>query len=124
MNHLLKLEPFQIQSIFIYLIVSLGLALVFVMVSYLFASQIGGIEKLSTYECGFEPFEDARNTFDIKFYIIAMLFIIFDIEVAYLFPWAVSFFHIGPFGFWISIDFFIELVVGYIYVYKKGAFIF
>jgi NADH-quinone oxidoreductase subunit A len=94
------------------------------MVSYLFASQIGGIEKLSTYECGFEPFEDARNTFDIKFYIIAMLFIIFDIEVAYLFPWAVSFFHIGPFGFWISIDFFIELVVGYIYVYKKGAFIF
>jgi NADH-quinone oxidoreductase subunit A len=121
MNALFFLEY---KSIFIYLIVSLGLALVFVMVSYLFASQIGGIEKLSTYECGFEPFEDARNTFDIKFYIIAMLFIIFDIEVAYLFPWAVSFFHIGPFGFWISIDFFIELVVGYIYVFKKGAFIF
>ena len=111
----------EYKSIFIFLLVSLGLAFVFVIVSYLFASQVGGVEKLSTYECGFEPFEDARNTFDIKFYIIAILFIIFDIEVAFLFPWAMSFFYIGPFGFWISIDFIIELVIGYIYVWKKGA---
>jgi NADH:ubiquinone oxidoreductase subunit 3 (subunit A) len=83
MNALFFLEY---KSIFIYLIVSLGLALVFVMVSYLFASQIGGIEKLSTYECGFEPFEDARNKFDVRFYIVAILFIIFDVEVVYLFP--------------------------------------
>lgn len=111
----------EYQSIFIFLVLSLGISLLFVVISYLFASQTGGVEKLSTYECGFEPFEDARNTFDIKFYIIAMLFIIFDIEVTFLFPWAVSFFYIGPFGFWISIDFIIELVIGYIYVWKKGA---
>ena len=78
-------------------------------------------EKVSTYECGFEPFEDARNTFDIKFYIIAILFIIFDIEVTFLFPWAVSLFYIGSVGFWVSIDFMLELVLGYIYIWKKGA---
>jgi NADH-quinone oxidoreductase subunit A len=79
------------------------------------------VEKLLTYECGFEPFEDARNTFDIKFYIIAILFIIFDIEVAFLFPWSVAFNYTGSFGFWIVMDFIVELVIGYVYIWKKGA---
>jgi NADH-quinone oxidoreductase subunit A len=118
MNLLFFLEY---NTIAIFLIVSLIIAFTLVGISYLFAGQVGGTEKLSTYECGFEPFEDARNTFDIKFYIIAILFIIFDIEVAFLFPWAVALGYIGPFGFWIVIDFIIELVIGYIYIWKKGS---
>jgi NADH-quinone oxidoreductase subunit A len=118
MNALFFLEY---NSVLIYLIVSLAIAFVLVIISYLFASQVGGTEKLSMYECGFEPFEDARNTFDIKFYIIAILFIIFDIEVAFLFPWSVAFDYTGSLGFWVVIDFIIELVIGYVYIWKKGA---
>lgn len=118
MNALFFLEY---NAIFIYLMVSLIIATVLVLVSYLLATQVGGTEKLSTYECGFEPFEDARNTFDIKFYIIAILFIIFDIEVAFLFPWSVAFHYTGSLGFWVVMDFIVELVIGYIYVWKKGA---
>jgi NADH-quinone oxidoreductase subunit A len=118
MNSLFFLEY---NSILVYLLISLIIAFILVIISYLFAGQTGGTEKLSTYECGFEPFEDARNTFDIKFYLIAILFIIFDIEVAFLFPWAVTFNYIGSLGFWIIVDFLIELVIGYIYVWKKGA---
>lgn len=118
MNTLFFLEY---NAIFIYLVISLVIAFVFVIISYLFAGQKGGSEKLSTYECGFEPFEDARNTFDIKFYIIAILFIIFDIEVAFLFPWSVAFGYTGSLGFWVVMDFIIELVIGYVYVWKKGA---
>lgn len=119
MNSLFFLEYF---SLLVFLIGSLLMAFVLVIISYLFASQIGGTEKLSTYECGFEPFEDARNTFDIKFYLIAILFLIFDIEVVFLFPWSVTLNYLGSFGFWIGIDFIIELLIGYIYVWKKGAF--
>lgn len=118
MNTLFFLEY---NSIAIHLIISLVLSSFFVLLSYLSASRVGGTEKLSTYECGFEPFEDARNTFDIKFYIIAILFIIFDIEVAFLFPWAVTFEHLGSMSFWVAMDFIVELVVGYVYVWKKGA---
>jgi NADH-quinone oxidoreductase subunit A len=110
MNSLFFLEY---NSLLIYLLV---------IISYLFASQVGGTEKLSTYECGFEPFEDARNTFDIKFYLIAILFLIFDIEVVFLFPWAVSLKYLGSLGFWVGIDFVVELLIGYVYVWKKGAF--
>ena len=108
-------------SVFIFLLISVALSFIIFGLSYFLAAQIGGTEKLSAYECGFEPFEDARNTFDIKFYIIAILFIIFDIEVTFLFPWAVSLFYIGSVGFWVSIDFMLELVLGYIYIWKKGA---
>lgn len=111
----------EYNSISVFLITGLVIAFALVILSYLTASQKGGTEKLSTYECGFEPFEDARNTFDIKFYIIAILFIIFDIEVAFLFPWSVSFDYTGSLGFWVVIDFIIELVIGYIYIWKKGA---
>mgnify|MGYP003956953343 CR=1 FL=1 len=118
MNALFFLEY---KSVLIFLIICLIITLVLILVSYLFSNSVGGVEKLSAYECGFEPFEDARNTFDIKFYIIAILFIIFDIEVTFLFPWAVSLFYIGSVGFWVSIDFMLELVLGYIYIWKKGA---
>jgi len=111
----------EYNSVLMYLLISLIIAFVLVIISYLFAGQEGGTEKLSTYECGFEPFEDARNTFDIKFYIIAILFIIFDIEVAFLFPWSVTFNYTSALGFWVVMDFIVELVIGYIYIWKKGA---
>lgn len=78
-------------------------------------------EKLSPYECGFAPFEDARIKFDVHFYLIAILFIIFDLEVAFLFPWAVTFEQTGALGYFAMMTFLAELVIGYIYAWKKGA---
>ena len=77
--------------------------------------------KLSPYECGFDPFEDARMRFDVRYYLVAILFIIFDLEVAFLFPWAVSLGALGMFGFWSMIVFLGVLTVGFIYEWKKGA---
>ena len=119
MNALFFLEY---NEIFIFLIISLIISCAFVIISYLFAAQVGGTEKLSAYECGFEPFEDARNTFSISTIIFAIMFIVFDIEALYLIPWSIMFPYIGSFGFWIVIDFIIELIIGYFYVWKKGAF--
>ena len=78
-------------------------------------------EKLSPYECGFEAFEDARMKFDVRYYLIAILFILFDLEIAFLFPWAVVFHEIGTFGFLAMVLFLTILVVGFIYEWKKGA---
>ena len=78
-------------------------------------------EKLSAYECGFNPFDDARMKFDVRFYLVSLLFIIFDLEVAFLFPWAVSLGDIGVFGFWSMVAFLGELTVGFIYEWMKGA---
>ena len=78
-------------------------------------------DKLSGYECGFEPFDDARIKFDIRFYLVAILFIIFDLEVAFLIPWAINLSAIGQFGFWSMMVFLLVLTVGFIYEWKKGA---
>ena len=78
-------------------------------------------EKNSAYECGFEPFESARLKFDIRFYLVAILFVIFDLEVAFLFPWAVGFQHIGTLGFWSMMLFLLILTIGFLYEWKKGA---
>ena len=78
-------------------------------------------EKLSTYECGFEPFENARVKFDIRFYLVAILFIIFDLEVAFLFPWAITLGKIGVFGYISMMIFLAVLTVGFVYEWKKGA---
>ena len=78
-------------------------------------------EKNSTYECGFEPFDDSRGRFEVKFYLVAILFLIFDLEVAFLFPWAVGFQHIGSLGFWSMMLFLLILTIGFLYEWKKGA---
>ena len=78
-------------------------------------------EKLSAYECGFNAFDDARMKFDVRFYLVSILFIIFDLEVAFLFPWAISLGKIGLFGFWSMVVFLAVLTVGFIYEWKKGA---
>ncbi|HFL8794912.1 MAG TPA: NADH-quinone oxidoreductase subunit A [Candidatus Azosocius sp. HAIN] len=77
--------------------------------------------KLSPYECGFDPFENARIKFDIRFYLIAILFIVFDLEIAFLFPWSVVLYDISLFGFFSMIIFLIELIIGYFFIWKKGA---
>lgn len=89
--------------------------------SYLAAQHKPDSEKLSPYECGFEPFSDARTKFEVRYYLVSILFIIFDLEVAFLFPWAISLGDIGLFGFWSMMLFLGVLTIGFIYEWKKGA---
>ena len=107
--------------ILIFLGISLALGVIILLATYVLARQQPDTEKLSPYECGFEPFEDARGRFDVRFYLVAILFIIFDLEVAFLFPWAVSLGNIGLFGFWSMMIFLGVLTIGFIYEWKKGA---
>ena len=109
------------EALSIYIFVCLLLTVALVLISLLLATPFLSFEKSSAYECGFEPFEDARNTFDVRFYVIALLFIIFDLEVTFIFPWAVTLTSQSSFGFWVMVDFLIELTVGFVYVWKKGA---
>ena len=88
---------------------------------FLVAFQAPDPEKLSAYECGFNAFDDARMKFDIRFYLVSLLFIIFDLEVAFLFPWAAAFKRVGVLGFWSMLVFLGVLTVGFVYEWKKGA---
>jgi NADH-quinone oxidoreductase subunit A len=107
--------------ILLFLGIAVALSAVIIVASLILARQKPDSEKLSPYECGFEPFADARSKFDVRFYLVSILFIIFDLEVAFLFPWAVSLGKIGLFGFWSMMVFLGVLTVGFIYEWKKGA---
>ena len=107
--------------ILIFLGIAVGMTLMILMASYMIARQRPDTEKLSPYECGFDPFEDTRGRFDVRYYLVAILFIIFDLEVAFLFPWAVSLGNIGMFGFWSMMFFLVILTIGFVYEWKKGA---
>ena len=107
--------------IILFLIIALGLSFAFVVINYIAAPKRPDPEKLSAYECGFEPFNDSRMEFDVRFYLVAILFIIFDLEIAFLFPWAISLGQIGLYGFWSMMLFLFILTVGFIYEWKKGA---
>lgn len=107
--------------ILIFLGIAIAIAGVAVVGSLIIAPQRPDTEKNSAYECGFEPFDDARHKFDVRFYLVAILFIIFDLEVAFLFPWAVSLGKIGVFGFWSMMVFLGILTIGFIYEWRKGA---
>lgn len=96
-------------------------AIAMVVASLLAGKQNPDAEKLSAYECGFEAFEDTRGRFDVRFYLVCLLFIIFDLEVAFLFPWSIALKEIGLFGFWSMVSFLGILTVGFIYEWKKGA---
>ena len=100
---------------------SLFLASLILFLSYRLSIANPDVEKLSAYECGFDPYEDARNAFDVRFYIVAILFIIFDLEAMFLFPWVVSITHVSSMGLWVMIDFLIELSIGFVYAWKIGA---
>lgn len=108
-------------SILVFMGVSFGLSMVLILLSFLRGPRQPNTEKLSPYECGFEAFSDARLKFDVRFYLIAILFIIFDLEIAFLFPWAISLNDIGLFGYFSMMVFLIILTVGFIYEWRKGA---
>ena len=108
-------------SIIIFLFISLVLSIGFIAINFLASPNNPDPEKLSAYECGFEAFDDARGRFDVRFYLVAILFIIFDLEVAFLFPWVITLGQIGLFGFWSMMIFLGILTIGFIYEWKKGA---
>ena len=107
--------------ILIFLAIAIGFAVVAVGLSMAVVKQNPDSEKVSAYECGFEAFDDARSKFDVRFYLVAILFIIFDLEVAFLFPWAVTLGEIGLLGFWSMVAFLGVLTIGFVYEWKKGA---
>jgi NADH-quinone oxidoreductase subunit A len=107
--------------VLIFLIVAFGLSCMMIAISFVRGPYKPDVNKISPYECGFDPFGDARFKFDIRFYLVAILFIIFDLEVAFLFPWAVSLGEIGRFGFWSMMVFLGVLTIGFVYEWKKGA---
>ena len=106
-------------SIIIFTFVALSLSIGFIALNFLFAPRNPDPEKLSAYECGFEAFGDSRMEFDVRFYLVAILFIIFDLEIAFLFPWAVSLGNIGSLGFWSMMIFLFVLTIGFVYEWKK-----
>ena len=108
-------------AVLVFLGVAIGLGLVLLAAAAVVAVYRPDQEKVSSYECGFNAFDDARMKFDVRFYLVAILFIIFDLEVAFLFPWSVAFRDIGEFGFWSMMVFLAILTVGFVYEWKKGA---
>ena len=108
-------------SIIIFLALALLLSTGFILVNFIFSPKNPDPEKLSAYECGFEAFNDSRMEFDVRFYLVAILFIIFDLEIAFLFPWAISLGNIGLLGFSSMMIFLFILTIGFIYEWKKGA---
>jgi len=111
----------EYAPIYIFIIIAFVMGAAPLALSYLVAEQRPNAEKRSAYECGFEAFEDARMQFDVRFYLVAILFVVFDLESAFLFPWAVVLDKIGLFGFVEMMMFLVILLVGYIYAWKKGA---
>lgn len=111
----------QYLPILLFLFIASGMSAAMVIASLIVGRQNPDPEKNSAYECGFDAFQDARNKFDVRFYLVSLLFIIFDLEIAFLFPWAVSLGKIGVFGFWSMVVFLGVLTVGFIYEWKKGA---
>ncbi len=111
----------QYFPILVFLAIAVALAVIMIFAPMIIGRQKPDAEKVSPYECGFEPFGDARGKFDVRFYLVAILFIIFDLEVAFLFPWAISLREIGVAGFWSMMVFLAVLTIGFIYEWKKGA---
>lgn len=108
-------------SILVFMGIGFGIAILLVLLSFLRGPRRPYAEKNSPYECGFEAFSDARLKFDVRYYLIAILFIVFDLEIAFLFPWAISLYDIGLFGYFSMMIFLIILTVGFIYEWRKGA---
>ena len=108
-------------SIIIFLFIALLISIGFILINFISSPSNPDPEKLSAYECGFDAFDDSRMEFDVRFYLVAILFIIFDLEIAFLFPWAITLGEIGVFGFWSMMIFLAVLTIGFIYEWKKGG---
>ena len=123
--HINLLKPSSIKEeylgVFVFILFAVFLAFLIVFLSYFFIVQSPDTEKLSTYECGFEPYEDSRNKFNVKFYVVAILFILFDIEIIFMLPWCISLSQLDTLGFWTMIEFLVELGTGFFYVWCAGS---
>nr|YP_010888151.1 NADH dehydrogenase subunit 3 [Fushitsunagia catenata]WJJ67928.1 NADH dehydrogenase subunit 3 [Fushitsunagia catenata] len=117
----MKLFFTEYSAIFIFLVISLALSFILFTLSYFVTPQKADQEKVSAYECGFNPFDDARATFDVRFYLVAILFLIFDLEVSFLFPWSLTLGKLPFWGFISMIIFLLILTIGFIYEWYKGA---
>ena len=117
------MEPIFVKylPVLIFLAIAVALAFIVVVLPFIVAPRKPDAEKLSQYECGSEVIGDGRTIFDARFYLVAMLFIIFDLEIVYIFPWAISFKDVGSVGFWIAMIFLFVLALGFVYEWKKGA---
>lgn len=118
MNSLIQTELLRLGILYSFAAV---LTVVIIGASYLLSMSSPDSEKVSAYECGFDPYEDARNVFDVRFYIVALLFLIFDLEALFIVPFATSIGLLNADAYWYMLDFILELVLGYIYVWKVGA---
>nr|AHX02553.1 NADH dehydrogenase subunit 3 [Sebdenia flabellata] len=117
----MKLLFHEYSTILIFFLIAFLLSFIIFILSYFLVPQKADQEKVSAYECGFNPFDDARATFDVRFYLVAILFLIFDLEVSFLFPWSLVLRNISIFGFWTMIIFLIILTIGFLYEWYKGA---
>lgn len=108
-------------NLFFFLCISILLSFIIYFLSFFLIKQKDDIDKLSAYECGFDPYNNARTVFDVKFYLVALLFIIFDLEAAFVFPWVLTLDCINSLGFWTMVEFITELIAGYIYIWRIGA---
>ena len=108
-------------NIFIFASISVLISFALLLISYTVSSKRVDLEKVSAYECGFEPFDEAKKSFDIQFYIVGVLFLIFDLEVAYLFPWSIALQSAGLFGFWVVLAFYFLINIGFFYEWQRGA---
>ena len=120
-EHILKMNLDQYLPVFLFILVGIAVGVVPLLLGYVLGPNRPDPEKNSPYECGFEAFEDARMKFDVRYYLVAILFILFDLEIAFLFPWAVAFHDVGLVGFLAVVLFLAILVVGFAYEWKKGA---
>ena len=118
---MLTIYSIEIYKLGILFLFSIFLSFLIIFLSLRVGAYNPDAEKLSAYECGFDPYEDARNVFDVRFYLVAILFIIFDLEAVYFFPWCASFSFLNAEGFFSMVDFIIELLIGYIYAWEVGA---
>lgn len=111
----------ELAKVGILVLFAIFLSCIIIGLSYFLSDSAPDVEKVSAYECGFDPYEDARNVFDVRFYLVAILFIIFDLEAVYFFPWCVSLSFLNVEGVWGMVDFIVELLAGYYYAWKVGA---
>jgi NADH-quinone oxidoreductase subunit A len=118
---MLTLHLTEALNVAILISFSFFLTLIIIFLALRVGSNNPDVEKVSSYECGFDPYEDARNNFDVRFYLVAILFIIFDLEAVYFFPWCMSFSFLNNEGFFSMVDFTLELLIGYIYAWQVGA---
>jgi len=117
----IEIMLFDYYNLFVLILVSSILAIVLMLLSYIFVIENPDTEKLSTYECGYEPYENSRHIFNIRFFLVAILFVIFDIEMLFLIPWCVSIAKLNLLGFWSTVDFIFELGVGFFYIWYTNS---